>query len=70
MDTGVCLLARWYQRWRQQRVSTIYPSLEAKVAAVEALLDQLDADPERVKRLTGWHWIADALGHLPEDHAA
>lgn len=61
---------RVFELLRAGTEGVIYPSLEAKVAAVEALLDQLDADPERVKRLTGWHWIADALGHLPEDHAA
>jgi transposase len=48
----------------------VYSTLEAKVAAVEALLEELDADPERVKRLTGWHWIMGALGHLPEVYAA
>jgi hypothetical protein len=40
------------------------------VAAVETVLEELDADPERVKRLTGWHWIMDTFHHLPQNHAA
>ena len=42
-----------------------YPSLDAKVAAVEAHLALLDADPARVRRLTGYPWILDALDQLP-----
>jgi DDE superfamily endonuclease len=48
----------------------IYQRIEDKVAAVEAILEELEADPERVKRLTSWHWIADNLQQLPQDHAA
>jgi len=48
----------------------VYRTIEDKVAAVEAILDELDADPERIKRLTGWHWIVDAIYQLPQDHAA
>jgi len=48
----------------------VYPSLDEKVAAVEATLDELDADPERVKRLVGWQWIADNLHRLPQENAA
>jgi len=44
----------------------VYPSLDAKVAAVEAQLAALDADPARVRRLTGYRWIREALNHLPE----
>lgn len=48
----------------------VYPSIEAKLLAVEALLHDLDADPERVKRLIGWRWIATTLAQLPADYAA
>lgn len=48
----------------------VYPSIEAKVAAVEAILEDLDAAPERVKQLTGWSWIVEALQQTPQDHAA
>ncbi len=43
----------------------VYPTLEAKVAAVDAFLEQLDADPARLQRLAGWDWIAAALRQLP-----
>ncbi len=43
----------------------IYPTLDAKVAAVDAFLAQLDADPARVQRLAGWDWIAQAFRQLP-----
>jgi transposase len=48
----------------------VYPSLEEKIAAVEAILAELDADSERIRSLTGWRWIVDALQDLPKDHAA
>ncbi len=43
----------------------VYPTLEAKVAAVDAFLEHLDADPARLQRLAGWDWIAAALRQLP-----
>ena len=43
----------------------IYPSLEEKVAGVDAELEELDANPEWVRRLAGWAWITDALSNLP-----
>jgi putative transposase len=46
----------------------IYPTIEDKVAAVKAILQELDADRERVSRLTNWSWIADTLA--PQNHAA
>ena len=45
-------------------------TIEAKVAAVETILADLDADPERVKRLTKWYWLADSLTTLPPTNAA
>lgn len=48
----------------------VYPTIDAKVEAVERILAELDADPARIKRLTGWTWIAEALCALPQDHAA
>lgn len=44
---------------------TIYPSLVQKYAAVDAFLQELDADPARVRSLTGWDWIQTNLDHLP-----
>jgi hypothetical protein len=48
----------------------VYPTIEDKVAAVEAILQDLDADPDRIMRLTGWYWIVDTLHQLPQNHAA
>lgn len=42
-----------------------YDSLEAKQKAAEGYLQTLNANPERVKRLCGWHWIRQALDSLP-----
>ncbi len=61
---------RVFEHLRAAIEGIVYPTLEAKVAAVEAILAELDADPDRVKRLTGWHWIADNLRRLPQEHAA
>jgi transposase len=43
----------------------VYASIEDKVAAVDAFLIDLDADPERVRRLAGWDWIQEAFDALP-----
>jgi hypothetical protein len=61
---------RVFEELRAGIEGTVYPTIEAKLAAVEAILEELDADPERVRRLTGWHWIAENLHVLPQDHAA
>lgn len=37
-----------------------YESLEAKQAKAEAFLRELQADPDRVRRLAGWAWITEA----------
>jgi len=44
----------------------VYASLPEKYAAVHAFLTDLDADPERVRSLTGRDWIRDALAALPQ----
>lgn len=61
---------RVFEELRAGIEGVVYPTIEAKVAAVEAILDDLDRDPERVRRLTGWRWIAENLDALPQDHAA
>lgn len=43
----------------------VYATLEDKIAAVDAFLTELDADPARVRRLAGWDWIEQAFHHLP-----
>lgn len=47
-----------------------YATIDDKVTAVEAILDEMDADPKRVRRLTGWHWITENLHDLPQSTAA
>lgn len=59
---------RVFEHLRAGIEGTVYPTIEDKVAAVEAILQELDADPERVTRLTNWSWIADTLAQ--QDHAA
>ena len=48
----------------------VYATLEEKMAAVEAALTALAADPARVQRLAGWSWIAETLEQLPADYPA
>lgn len=59
---------RVFEHLRAGIEGVVYERIEDKVAAVEVILDELDADPERVKRLTNWSWIANTLAH--QDHAA
>lgn len=61
---------RVFEELRAGIEGVVYPTIEAKVAAVQAILDELDADPERVKRLAGWHWIAANLQQFPDKYAA
>lgn len=61
---------RVFQELRRAIEGEVYPSLEAKVAAVEARLTELEADRARVQRLAGWSWIRDACDHLPSSNAA
>lgn len=38
--------------------------------AVDALLNDLDAHPARVRALAGWQWIDDTFTRLPAEKAA
>lgn len=61
---------RIFEYLRARIEGIVYPTIDAKVEAVEAILAELDADPARVRCLTNWHWIADTTGQLPHEHAA
>jgi len=61
---------RVFEHLRARIEGVVYPSLEAKVAAVDALLDELDAHPERVRSLAGWRWIDDNIRRSPVEKAA
>lgn len=50
------------RRWVEGKV---YPSLEDKVGAVSAYLTELESDANRVRALTGWDWIEQAVQNLP-----
>ena len=56
---------RLIEEFRRAVEGKVYPTLEEKVAAVDAFLEQLDADPARLQRLAGWDWIVAALRQLP-----
>ena len=56
---------RLFQDVRRRVEGTVYATLGDKAAAVQAFLQELDADPARVRRLCGWDWITAALDALP-----
>jgi transposase len=56
---------RVFEELRSGVEGRIYPTLAAKQQAVENILQELAADPARVKRLVGWNWICEALESLP-----
>ena len=53
------------RRWVEGRV---YQSVEDKVAAVNRFLEWLESEPERVRSLTYWNWIENAVQDLPEHY--
>lgn len=56
---------RIFEEIRRQIEGQIYATIEEKVAAVERVLGELAADPQRIQRLTGWAWITTACQDLP-----
>ena len=60
---------RIFEEIRARTEGVVYDSLAAKQAVAEAYLQELAADPERVKQLCGWRWIRDALTDLPPQAA-
>jgi transposase len=61
---------RVFEELRRVVEGKIYATLDDKMAAVAAHLEWLEADPERVRSLTHWSWIATALQQLPAQNAA
>lgn len=55
---------RVFEELRSWVEGRVYADLTEKQQAVEAVLGALEADPERVKRLTGWPWILHAFEQL------
>jgi hypothetical protein len=58
---------RRFEEVRRRGEGQVYATLAAKVAAVNAFLEALDADPARVRQLRGWAWIETASEALPDD---
>ncbi len=56
---------RLIEEIRREVEGRIYATLADKIAAVDAFLLDLDADPDRVRRLAGWDWIEQAFACLP-----
>ena len=56
---------RFFQELRRAVEGEPYATLDDKVAAVQRVLQQWDADPARVRSLCGWQWIEDAAQTLP-----
>ena len=51
---------RVFEELRRAIEGQVYDGLEEKVARVEEELHRLAAEPERVRRVTGWSWIQKA----------
>ena len=56
---------RVFEEVRRHVEGEVYPSLKAKMAAIDHVLRQLRADKPRLKRLIGWDWIKQAFEQLP-----
>ena len=57
---------RLFEEVRRQVEGRVYATLADTVAAVDACLHTLEADPARVRRLCGWTWINAAIATLPD----
>jgi transposase len=58
---------RLFEEVRRQVEGRVYATLDAKAAAVDAYLEQLDANPARVRQRCGWDWIQTACDTLSAD---
>ena len=56
---------RVFEAIRQEIEGIVYPSLQAKQAAIEQFLRRLAADRQRLLSLIGWDWILAACATLP-----
>jgi hypothetical protein len=56
---------RVFEETRDAIEGRVFATLDDQVAAVESMLQDLDADPVRVLRLAGGAWIHAAVAELP-----
>lgn len=56
---------RVFREIRREIEGIVYPSLQAKQAAIEQVLRRLAADRQRLMQLIGWDWILAAHQSLP-----
>lgn len=56
---------RVFEEVRRVVEGYVYPDIEAKQAAADRFLQELAADPARVRSLAGWQWITEELAKLP-----
>lgn len=61
---------RVFEEIRRRVEGRVYPDLAAKQAVVDAYLQELAADPARVRRMCGWTWLLAAFTTLPSPPAA
>lgn len=61
---------RVFEHLRAGIEGRIYPSIAEKLSGVDAMLQDLDADPARVQPRIGWQWIRTARPDAPADYAA
>ena len=61
---------RVFEYLRDAIEGKVYGTIAAKKAAVEAALETLAEDPEKVKRLTGWQWIRESVEALADSNMA
>ena len=56
---------RVFEELRRATEGRVFADVAAKQAVAEAVLATLAADPDRVRRLAGWDWVAAAEARLP-----
>lgn len=55
---------RIFEMIRAEVEGEVYATIAAKQEAVEQVLKELAAAPERIKKLAGWDWIQEAVASL------
>ena len=58
---------RVFEELRRAVEGRTYAALADKIAAVERELEAFAAAPDRIRRLTGWPWIREALAAAPSE---